>query len=162
MKRFELLVNGEPCVVETGSGSCVIGGQRSSVDLVDLGRGSHSVIVDGSQHTVHLVAARKSSYEVAVDGSVIEVAVRDPRSLAGRRASAGGTGPQQVRAPMPGKILAVHVSEGDRVESGQGLLVVEAMKMQNELCSPRAGTVRAVPARAGNSVSSGDVLVVVE
>ncbi len=162
MKRFELLVDGSGVAMESGDGSCALDGQERPVDLAGLGRGSHSVIVDGVQHTVHVVEAQGGSYEVAVDGSVIAVKVRDPRSLAARTARGGRSGPEEIRAPMPGKVLAVHVSAGDCVESGQGLVVMEAMKMQNEIRSPRAGTVRSVGVSAGDSVASGAALVVVE
>ncbi len=161
MRRLDLLVDGKHWVVETGPGTCVIGGRQCTVDSVDLGRGGQSVIIDGIQHTVHVVAQQSGSCDVAVDGKTVAVHVQDPRSLQGRSTSARSGGPREVRSPMPGKILAVHVSRHDHVERGQALVVVEAMKMQNELRAPREGTVRAVNVRHGDSVSSGDVLVVV-
>lgn len=161
MKRFDLVADGDPFVVEAGPGLRAIDGRQCEVDVADLGRGSRSVIVDGIQRTVHVVAAGQGSYEVAVSGSLVAVHVRDPRTLRSR-AAAGVSGPQDVRAPMPGRILAVHVCAGERVERGQALLVIEAMKMQNEIRSPREGTVRSVGAAAGSSVSAGDALVVIE
>jgi pyruvate carboxylase subunit B len=68
-------------------------------------------------------------------------------------------GRQQVVAPMPGKVVRVLVSAGEQVEAGQGLLVVEAMKMQNEIRSPKSGTVEKVVASEGQAVNAGDVLV---
>ncbi|HSB13592.1 MAG TPA: acetyl-CoA carboxylase biotin carboxyl carrier protein subunit, partial [Bryobacteraceae bacterium] len=65
-------------------------------------------------------------------------------------------------APMPGKVVRVLAAEGDLVEAGQGLLVVEAMKMQNEVKAPKAGRVAALAAREGGTVAAGDVLAVIE
>ncbi len=162
MKLLDLLVDGEPCTIETAPGSCVFGGHRSVTDLADLGHDGWSVIVDGVQHTAYVVAQRSGLCEVAVAGKMVAVQVRDPRNLGQRTTPTPGGGPQVIRSPMPGRVLAVHTSPGDHVERDQGLVVVEAMKMQNELRAPRDGTVTSVSARAGDSVSSGDVLVVIE
>ena len=78
------------------------------------------------------------------------------------RSGASGTGPQRVAAPMPGKIVKVLVQPGDAVEARQGLVVVEAMKMENELRAQRPGTVTDVRVQEGMSVEAGTVLVVVE
>ncbi len=89
--------------------------------------------------------------------------VTDPRVWRGRRHGALEVeGRQQVTAPMPGKVVRVLVSEGDAVEAGQGLLVVEAMKMQNEIRSPKNGKVEKLLAREGLAVNAGDVLAWVE
>jgi biotin carboxyl carrier protein len=114
-------------------------------------------------------AAGRVSVEVVVDGWRFVLLVEDEARAALReRASRdlgahGGTGgPLEVRAIIPGRIVSVAVAPGDRVESGQTLLAVEAMKMQNELRAPRAGTVSRVPASGGSTVEVGDVLVVLD
>jgi biotin carboxyl carrier protein len=100
---------------------------------------------------------------VRVRGSAYEVALTDPKRLRGARgAGAEASGRAQVRASMPGKVVRVLVEAGASVEAGEGLVVVEAMKMQNELKSPKAGVVVEVRAEAGATVNAGDVLVVVE
>jgi biotin carboxyl carrier protein len=104
----------------------------------------------------------ENGYSVDVSGHHFEIAVRDPRRLFHGGAGVAESGPQRLTAPMPGKIVRVLVEEGQAIEIGQGLIVVEAMKMQNEIKSPKAGVVKAIPARPGASVSAGDVLVVVE
>ena len=71
-------------------------------------------------------------------------------------------GPQQVVSAMPGKVVRLLVGEGDEVEQGQGLVVVEAMKMENEIAAPRAGTVRSVPIAPGQAVEGGAVLAVID
>ena len=91
-----------------------------------------------------------------------EQRIRAPRAPSGARADVAGHGPQRVVAPMPGRIAKVLVKVGDVVVAGQGLVVVEAMKMENELRSPRAGTVTEVPAGEGALVKANAVLVVVE
>ena len=105
--------------------------------------------------------------EVVLDGWRFELLVEDEsradlRERASRDRTAAGAagGPLEIRAIIPGRVVAVAVAPGDTVEAGQTLLAVEAMKMQNELRAPRAGTVTRVPAGAGATVEVGDVLVV--
>lgn len=88
--------------------------------------------------------------------------VRDPRSLRGKIRAADDHGPKRLTAPMPGKIVRVLVTEGAAVEAGSGVLVVEAMKMQNEIKSPKKGTIQKILVGAGAAVNAGDVLAIVE
>lgn len=100
---------------------------------------------------------------VEIAGREFEVSLFDPRRL--RAAGAGGAqaaGRAIVAASIPGKVVRVLVEEGAQVEAGAGLVVVEAMKMQNELKSPKAGRVAELHARAGATVNAGDVLAVIE
>ena len=162
MKRVEILIDGDRQWLEVGRGSCRFEGVESAVEIADLGEGGYSVIVDGSQFAVHVDRGNEESFDVTVDGSVLTIGFPDPRRPPSQRSRESPFGAQEIRAPMPGKVIAVLVSEGERVDQGQALLVVEAMKMQNELRSPRDGAVSAVHVAAGDSVSSGDALVVVE
>ena len=107
--------------------------------------------------------ARGEGWRVDVAGRRIEVALVDPRRL--RSAGAGGAqaaGRAAVASSMPGKVVRVLVAEGAQVEAGDALVVVEAMKMQNELKSPKAGAVVELHAREGATVNAGEVLAVVE
>jgi biotin carboxyl carrier protein len=89
--------------------------------------------------------------------------LRDPRSLRSRKQGADQEkGPRKLLAPMPGKVVRVLVPQGAAVEAGQGLLVVEAMKMQNEVKSPKRGIVQKMVAAEGAAVNAGDVLAIVE
>ncbi len=99
---------------------------------------------------------------VVIDGHRFEIQVLDPRRWSRKSGGAAGEGAQSVIAPMPGKVVRVLVSPGDAVEPGQGLVVVEAMKMQNELKTRRAGRVAAVPVRPGETVSAGAILATIE
>ena len=111
----------------------------------------------------------RRTVEVVVDGWRFELVVEDEaraalrdRAIRDRSAAAGAGGPLEIRAIIPGRVASVAVTPGDRVELGQTLLAVEAMKMQNELRAPRPGTIARVPATAGATVEVGDVLVVIE
>jgi biotin carboxyl carrier protein len=97
-------------------------------------------------------------------GSVRHAAeVRDPRSMRGRKAGASAdTGPRKLIASMPGKVVRILVQEQTEVEAGQGILVVEAMKMQNEIKSPKKGTLQKIVAAVGTTVNAGDVLAIVD
>jgi biotin carboxyl carrier protein len=104
--------------------------------------------------------------EVVVDGWRFEVEVEDAAHAALRRRAtrepdaAETSGPAEIRAIIPGRVAAVRVTAGDAVEAGRTLLVVEAMKMQNELRAPRAGTVERVAVGEGETIENGDLLVV--
>jgi biotin carboxyl carrier protein len=105
--------------------------------------------------------------EVVVEGWRIEVEVESERRAALRERARRGAGaaskggPVEVRAIIPGRVVAVSVESGDGVAAGQQILVVEAMKMQNELCAPREGTVERVGVTVGDTIEVGDLLVVI-
>ena len=123
-----------------------------------VGDGTWSVLIDGRSYAVAILSAG----EISVNGRVFQVDVFDPRELRGRRSAVDSRGPQSITAPMPGRVIRVLVDPGQEVAAGEGLIVVEAMKMQNEMKAPRAGRVAAVKTVAGATVSAGDVLLVVE
>jgi biotin carboxyl carrier protein len=88
--------------------------------------------------------------------------VRDPRSLRSRMRAADDHGPRKLTAPMPGKVVRILLAEGAEVHAGGGVLVVEAMKMQNEVKSPKKGTIQKIVVSEGAAVNAGDVLAIVE
>ncbi len=104
-------------------------------------------------------------FDVHLDGRTIPVQIR-PAGSFGRQKKAGtgatGSGPQRVTSPMPGKVVRILVKSGDEVKARQGLVVVEAMKMENELRAARDGRVREVPVAEGQSVDAGTLLLIVE
>lgn len=137
---------------------CAVDGRPVRADARMLEPGVMSLVVEGRQYRCVLdgdgVWIGNRRYEFAVD---------DPRSLQGRRSAGGGTeGPRAVKAPMPGRVVRVLATVGDEVAEGQGVVVIEAMKMQNELKSPKAGRVARLAVAAGDTVGAGDVLAVVE
>jgi biotin carboxyl carrier protein len=96
------------------------------------------------------------------NGNKRSVQVRDPRALRSRRAGAAGeAGPKKITAPMPGKVVRVIAPEGAEVEAGAGVIVIEAMKMQNELKSPKTGRVQRIAVAEGATVNPGDILAVI-
>jgi biotin carboxyl carrier protein len=103
-------------------------------------------------------------YRVLVDGRNYHVNLVDERRVrvGGAQGGLELQGRQKVVVPMPGKIIAVLVSEGDQVEKGQGLVIVEAMKMENEVHSPIAGEVKEIKVKPGDTVEGGALMLVVE
>ncbi|HYO43760.1 MAG TPA: biotin/lipoyl-containing protein [Candidatus Limnocylindrales bacterium] len=149
-----------------------VDGEPSAARIRSLGAGRY-LLEDGPTRTrlVLEAAARAPGgvlrREVLVEGYRFLVEVEPERIAALReratsgRAAAAHTGPLQVRAIIPGKVVAVSVKAGDAVTAGQQLLVVEAMKMQNELRAPRDGTVDRVGVTVGVNIEIGDLLVVI-
>jgi len=135
-----------------------VDGRQRKVDVKETG-GVLSLLIGAKSHEVTV-----TDRAVHVDGIPLEVAIVSPRRTWGRaRASQPpADGPQEIKAPMPGKIVRVLVKAGDRVESRQGLVVVEAMKMENELRAKAAGTVAEVRATEGSTVEAGAILVILE
>jgi biotin carboxyl carrier protein len=149
--------------VVDGPVECLVDGRVVNADVRMLELGVMSLVITSAD-------AHGRQYRCVLDGDGVVIGghrygfeVDDPRSLQGRRgAGAGAEGPRPVKAPMPGRAVRLLVAVGDEVEEGQGVVVIEAMKMQNELKSPKAGRVVRVGVAVGDTVGSGDVLVVVE
>ena len=123
--------------------------------------GVYSVLLDGRMYDAR-VETGTAGLVVVIDGYRFEIEVRDPRRWSRKDAARGADGIQTVAAPMPGKVVRVLVSPGDTVEAGQGLLVVEAMKMQNEMKAQRAGRILTVSVKEGATVAPGEVLATIE
>lgn len=150
-------------VVLDGAGVSVAGTQVAA-HLADVeGTTVRLVTIGGVQHRV--VARRgdaRGRYALWIDGWRFDVEALDERARAIQDLAAAAVrslGPVPVVAPMPGLIVRIDVSVGDRVAAGQGVVVMEAMKMENELRAPAAGIVRAIRAEAGAAVEKGAVLI---
>ena len=142
--------------------SCRLNGRESLVDVVRIGHNTVSLLLEGKSVEVRCEFT-KERQQVFLNGTSYEVAVRDPRSLRSRkRTGSTGDGPQKLVASMPGKVMRILAREGDEVSAGQGIIVVEAMKMQNEIRSSKAGTLKKLLAREGLNVNAGEVLAIVE
>lgn len=127
---------------------------------IDTGDGVREASVLEVEPGVYSILLEGKSFEIrAAD---LDVEVEDPRAPRSAAKSAGLEGPQPVAAPMPGKVVRVLVDTGDAVDAGQGVVVIEAMKMQNELKSPKQGRVVSLSAIEGATVSAGEVLATVE
>jgi biotin carboxyl carrier protein len=139
------------------------GGKTFIVDALTLEHGAVSMLVDGHSYGVEF-DEQGDEVQVMVRGQVTRIDVADERRLRLRAGSAAFSveGKQVIGAPMPGKVVKVLVKLGDEVKEGQGLVVIEAMKMENELKSPKAGKVVELHAREGTAVEINAKLVVVE
>jgi len=138
--------------------------------------------VDGREVEVDAVLARPDVLSIRIGNKAYEVKcervgselhlwvgskrfaaeVRDPRSLRARVRATDDQGPKKLTAPMPGKVVRVLAAQGAEVDAGAGVLVVEAMKMQNEVKSPKKGTIQKILVSEGAAVNAGDVLAIVE
>jgi acetyl/propionyl-CoA carboxylase alpha subunit len=157
-KRRVVLPAGAGGGALSGPMDCVVDGRAVAVDARMLQAGVMSLVVDGRQYRCVL-----DGDGVLIGGRRFGFEVEDPRSLQGRRGSgAGVAGPRALKAPMPGRVVRVLVSVGDAVADGQAIMVIEAMKMQNELKSPKAGRVARIAVAVGDTVGAGNVLAVVE
>ncbi|MGQ0765456.1 MAG: biotin/lipoyl-containing protein [Gemmatimonadota bacterium] len=165
--KYIVDVDGERREVSLEGDAVVLEGQRVRAHLADVEGTPIRVVSVGTE--VHRVAAvrgaTKGSYILWVDGYRFQVEALDERTRAIRDMTAESErdpGPRPLTAPMPGLIVRVNVREGDQVQTGQGLVVMEAMKMENELRSVSAGRVRSVSAVPGSAVEKGAVLVELE
>lgn len=142
-----------------------VDGRRYELEAREPEPGVYTLLLGGRVYECRVrgAEARGGATRVEVSGHAYEPKLFDPRQLRGARAAAGvGEGHAQVTAPMPGKVVRVLVEQGQEVEANQPVLVVEAMKMQNEMKSPRAGTVTELRVAPGATVNAGDVLAVIE
>jgi biotin carboxyl carrier protein len=126
-------------------------------DIVETGPGVYSVIAGQSSWE-----ARVTGNEITIAGEKFLFEIDDPRGWKRARQAGGAPGRTSLTAAMPGKIVRVLVAVGDEVTAGQGIMVVEAMKMQNELKTPRPGRVTAIEVRENESVNAGAVLATIE
>jgi len=150
-------------LVRAGSSwSCRLDGRDFPVDVVSPQPGHLSLLVDGRSYDVKQEAGAAET-NIVVGHERFTAAVRDPRSLRGRRsADSPGQGARKVTAPMPGKVVRILAGVGTDVEAGQAVLVIEAMKMQNELKSPKKGKVSKLTVKEGDAVEAGQTLAEVE
>jgi biotin carboxyl carrier protein len=144
-----------------GRWSCRLDGREVEVDAV-LARPDVLSLRIGNQAYEVKCERVAGEINVWVGSARFSAEVRDPRSLRGRVRALDEHGPRKLTAPMPGKIVRVLVNVGEEVEAGAGVLVVEAMKMQNEIKSPKKGTIRRILVGEGAAVNAGDVLAIVE
>ena len=146
----------------TGSLECTIDGEAMQVDVHLLEPGVMSLVINGRAFRC-ILDEGPTERAVLLDGKRFVYTLDDPRSLRSRRGAADDAGgPKPIKAPMPGRVVRILAAAGDAVEAQQGILVIEAMKMQNEMKSPKAGTVTRIAVAVGDTVQAGQVLAVVE
>jgi biotin carboxyl carrier protein len=168
--HYVALVNGEERQVEItepapGEFQLVMDGRTLVVDSRAVSDSTQTLIAGTRAYNIEAEKNADGGENVLVRGHILSVEVLDLRTLNLRKAAetiGGPEGPISITAPMPGKVVAVLVVEGEEVKEGQGLVVVEAMKMENELKAPRAGKVKNLAIEAGAAVENGVTLCVIE
>ena len=164
--KFEAEHGGRTVPVEVTGGAgrytLVIEGAPVTVDARQTVEGIWSILWDGASYVAD-VTERETGYAVDVEGERYTIRVEEEsRYLIRTRGATGAERGQVLKAPMPGKVTLVEVTVGQTVAPGDGLIVLEAMKMENEFKATVAGTVREIRVEAGQAVNPGDVLVVIE
>ncbi|MDQ2920464.1 MAG: acetyl-CoA carboxylase biotin carboxyl carrier protein subunit [Acidobacteriota bacterium] len=142
-----------------------VDGRHYYLEVRQLAHGEYLLISGSNVYKCRVEAKRDSqnSFAVVLRGLAHDITIIDPKRLRGApSAGAHHAGTAQIISPMPGKIVRVLVEVGAQVETGAGIVVVEAMKMQNEMKSPKAGVVVSINAETGATVNAGDVLAVIE
>lgn len=156
-------VDGESWVVDIEEDAVLVNGEPVSVDLTQSGIPElYSVLLDGSSHEV-LVSSDVSGCDVTVGGQVLRAEVQDEPTrilMKGRGTAEPAGGDLQVPAPISGLVVSVAVADGDTVTAGQILVVLEAMKMENDITAPRAGVVAQVAVADGDRVEINHVMLV--
>ncbi|PSQ70068.1 MAG: acetyl-CoA carboxylase biotin carboxyl carrier protein subunit [Bacteroidetes bacterium QH_1_64_81] len=161
---YRALVDDREFDITIQDNQLVVNGQAKDYTFEVLREGYVSLIVDGQSTSVSVEPVGSDTLRVTIDGRRTDVQVKDERDLLveefglGEDAAAGG----EVRAPMPGLVLEVLVEEGDEVAADQGLLVLEAMKMENELKAPSGGVVTTIHAASGDAVDKEALLIEIE
>jgi biotin carboxyl carrier protein len=163
---YEVIVGGKLHRLElertVGGWECHLDGIPIHIDALIPRRDVLSLLVDGRAYEIKREQTA-TDLHMWVGSTRFAVEVRDPRSLRSRQKANGDEkGPRKILAPMPGRVVRLLVGENSDVEAGQGIVVVEAMKMQNEIKSPKKGVVKRILATPGAAVNPGDILAIVE
>jgi len=141
---------------------CKLDGREMPLDVVSAQDGMLSLLLQGKSYEVKQETVGAES-NVVVGQERFSASVRDPRSFRSRRrAGVSEQGVMKIKAPMPGKVVRILASVGTQVENGQSVLVIEAMKMQNELKAPKTGVVKKINVEEGTAVEAGQALAEVE
>lgn len=164
---YEVVIDGTPHRVELeqhgATWKCRVDGQEITVDAVFTARDVISMLVDNKAHEIKREYSMLGETHVIIGSERFAAEVRDPRSLRSRKSAEGiGEGPQKITAPMAGKVVRILIPEKAEVEAGQGVVVVEAMKMQNEIKSPKKGVVQKIVVAEGSNVNAGDPMAIIE
>ena len=151
--------------LDDGRIAAEVGGRVYDLEVREPEPGSYLFLHGAEVHDCRVTqrAGSKEVFDVSIRGRNYAVTIVDPKRLrSGPNSDRHLHGIAEILAPMPGKVVRVQLEAGAAVEKGAGVVVVEAMKMQNEMKSPRAGVVVSINVKAGDTVNAGDILAVVE
>lgn len=164
--KYVTTVNGETYEIEIkADGMVEVNGEPRHVDFKPMGQHAIFSLIIDNQSFEAVVEQRDGSYQVLIFGDLYDVEVTDERSLRLARLSgvtADTSGEAQIKSPMPGLIVAVPVEIGQEVKKGDTVVILESMKMENELKAPRDGTIERIEVGKGDSVEQNKVLVVIQ
>jgi biotin carboxyl carrier protein len=165
--KIELEIDGQiiegEFTLNGGAAQLSFGGAAREAQVSEPEPGLFTVIINNRVYRCALEESPGGAVEVIVNGERIPVAARDKKHLRGQAgAGAGASGLVKLVSPMPGKVARVLLNVGDEVAARQGVLVVEAMKMQNEMQSPKAGKIAEIKVSEGQTVNAGETLAVIE
>ncbi len=161
--RYFITIEGRTLEVELGADGVRLDGEPVTVDLAEVdGTQVRTLLMNHRSHSILANGEGAGAWALHLSGRPLRVGVLDERTRAIRERAGlreGAGGPKPLRAPMPGLVIKVEVREGESVFAGQGLVIVEAMKMENELKSSGEGRVKRVLASPGQTVEKDEVLV---
>lgn len=162
--KYVTTINGKTFEVEIHKdGTVTVNGKPRQVDFLALGPSLYSVLMDNLSYEL-VIEERYDQIEVLMRGKLYSGQVLDERArllMTRRSGFAPESGEISIKAPMPGLVVAIPVAEGQQVTAGQTVVILESMKMQNELKAPREGVIQRVSAKAGESVEQNKVLVTI-
>lgn len=166
-RRFRVRINDHEVELTLGEAYVGFEGRKVPYSLTEISDGWYHLLLDRQSHSIHIPNTAQSSKEssTAINGKAARVQVWTDRDLLLEQVGIGGgddTADRVVRAPMPGLVLETLVQAGDSVSKGDGMLVLEAMKMENEIRASTNGVVKVVHVAAGDAVTKNDVLVELE
>ncbi|HEV1286577.1 MAG TPA: biotin/lipoyl-containing protein [Bryobacteraceae bacterium] len=156
--KLDVIVNGQERTLYLEASRFEYHGLARDYSLESSGPGIYSILIEGRSYQATILAPGT----IQVNNRIFSVELFDPRELRARSTAGASHGRQNIVAPMPGKVVRVLVTVGDPVEAAQGLIVVEAMKMQNEMKSPKSGIVAEIKTKPGATVAAGEILIVIE
>jgi biotin carboxyl carrier protein len=164
--KIELEIDGQMIdgefTLSDGAARLNFAGATREAQVSEPEPGMFTVIINDRVYRCALEESPGGAVEVIVNGERIPVAARDKKHLRGQTGAAAASGQAKLLAPMPGKVVRVLLNAGDEVAARQGVMVVEAMKMQNEVQSPKAGKIAEIKVSEGQTVNAGEVLAVIE
>ena len=159
--KYIATVDNHSYLVDAGEAAITLEGVPVEIDLQSIDGGFHySLLVNRTSHEVFVERCEDICF-VTLEGQRYRVQVEDERAhrLGEQKTVVEEAGEVDVVSPMPGVVVAVLAKTGQKVQTGEGLLILEAMKMENEICAPRTGVVGAIRVEPGQRVSQDDVLV---
>jgi biotin carboxyl carrier protein len=160
--KLDVIVNGQERTLHLEASRFEYHGLAHDYSFESSGPGIFSILIEGRSYQATVLAPGTIQVNTQVNSRIFSVELFDPRELRARSTAGASHGRQNIVAPMPGKVVRVLVAVGDTIEAGQGLIVVEAMKMQNEMKSPKTGIVVEIKTKPGATVAAGEILIVIE